>query len=44
MKMELHCGRTFAPLAKLATSRAINGNLPARGVWGGIGMIRARGA
>ena len=32
--MELHGDRTFAAPAKLATSRAINGNLPVRGVWG----------
>src|SRR3982075_1615657 len=30
MKMKLHCNTTFAALAKLATSRATNGNLPAR--------------
>ncbi len=30
MKMKLHCNRTFAGLAKLATSRATNGNLPVR--------------
>src|SRR5664279_2381431 len=30
MKMKLHCNRTFAAPAKLATSRATNGNLPAR--------------
>ena len=30
MKMELRCNRTFAAPAKLATSRAINGNLPVR--------------
>ncbi len=29
--MELHCDRTFAAPAKLATSRATNGNLPDRG-------------
>src|SRR5258706_538039 len=30
MKMKLPCNRTFAAPAKLATSRAINGNLPVR--------------
>jgi outer membrane protein insertion porin family len=30
MKMKLHCDRTFAGPAKLATSGAINGNLPVR--------------
>src|SRR5882757_1311001 len=30
MKMKLHCDRTFAAPAKLATSRATNGNLPVR--------------
>src|ERR1017187_2333143 len=30
MKMELHCDTTFAAPAKLATSRATNGNLPVR--------------
>jgi outer membrane protein insertion porin family len=30
MKMELRCNRTFAAPAKLATSGAANGNLPAR--------------
>src|ERR1700712_3009910 len=30
MKMKLHCNRTFAAPAKLATSWATNGNLPAR--------------
>src|SRR6478735_5604537 len=30
MKMKLHCNRTFAGPAKLATSGAINGNLPVR--------------
>src|SRR3978361_2384652 len=30
MKMKLHCDRTFAAPAKLATSRATNGILPAR--------------
>src|ERR1700710_1901174 len=30
MKMKLHCNRTFALPAKLATSRATNGNLPTR--------------
>src|SRR5450759_2210231 len=30
MKMELRCNRTFATPAKLATSRATNGNLPVR--------------
>src|SRR5260370_34594142 len=30
MKMKLHCNRTFAAPAKLATSGTINGNLPVR--------------
>jgi outer membrane protein insertion porin family len=30
MKMKLHCNTTFAASAKLATSRATNGNLPVR--------------
>src|SRR5665647_728805 len=30
MKMKLHCNRTFAAPAKLATSGARNGNLPVR--------------
>jgi hypothetical protein len=32
MKMKLHRNRLFAGWAKLATSEAINGNLPVHGV------------
>ncbi len=42
--MKLHCDRAFAVLAKLATSRAINGNLPVRGGavrhWNDKGALR----
>ena len=42
--MKLHCNRAFAVLAKLATSRAINGNLPVRGGavrhWNDKGALR----
>ncbi len=44
MKLKLHCDRTFAPPVKLATSWAINGNLPVRGGagrhWNGKGALR----
>jgi hypothetical protein len=42
MKMKLHRNRLFAGWAKLATSEAINGNLPVHGVRPGIVMTRAR--
>src|SRR3979490_393893 len=44
MKMKLRCNTTFAAPAKLATSRAINGNLPVRGGtdrhWNDKGALR----
>ncbi len=44
MKLKLHCDRTFAPPVKLATSWAINGNLPVRGGagrhWNDKGALR----
>jgi outer membrane protein insertion porin family len=44
MKMELHCNTTFAAPAKLATSGAANGNLPACGGavrhWNDKGALR----
>ncbi|MDB5603520.1 MAG: bamA, partial [Bradyrhizobium sp.] len=44
MKLKLHCNRTFAALAKLSTSWAINGNLSVRGGasrhWNDKGALR----
>jgi hypothetical protein len=44
MKMKSRCDIRFAPLAKLATSRAADGDLPVRGVRIGDKIVRALGA
>jgi hypothetical protein len=44
MKMKSSCDITFAVLAKLATSRAADGDLPVRGVRIGDKIVRALGA
>lgn len=46
MKLKSRCNKTFAAPAKLATSRATNGNLPVRGVagrhWNDKGALRMK--